>query len=121
MRPAKLAGALLIALGTIGASEARAGCTARDSWRGFDKREHAAAGAAVAAAWSFHTRDPWQGFAAGVLVGALKEATDAAGGGVCSWQDFAATAAGAAIGATGAGLTFRLTRGGAAITYTRTF
>lgn len=121
MRPASLAGAFVVVLAASIGGHADAACTARDSWRGFDKGEHAIAGAAVAAAWAFHTRDPWQGFAAGVIVGALKEAADATGAGVCSWQDFAVTAAGAAIGATGAGLTFRLTRGGAAVTYKRTF
>lgn len=100
---------ILTAIAACAAISAHAKCITNDSWRGFDKGEHAIAGAAIAAGWTFQTRDPWKGFAAGVIVAALKEATDAAGGGTCSVQDFAVTVAGAALGAAGSGWALKLT------------
>lgn len=111
--------ALLCALA---ASDAAARCTARDSWRGPDKVEHAIAGAAIAAGWTFQRRSAWEGFAAGIVVGVLTEAADAGGGGTCSLQDAAVTAAGAALGAAGAGFALRFSeRGTPMLAYVREF
>lgn len=112
----------VIAIAACAATSAQAKCIANDSWRGFDKGEHAIAGAAIAAVWTFQTRDPWKGFAAGVIVAALKEATDAAGGGTCSVQDFAVTVAAAALGAAGSGWALKFTdRKTPVLAYSTTF
>ncbi len=104
------------------APQAMAGsCVAHDSWQGRDKQVHALAGAAVAGVATVYTGSAWQGFAAGVAVAAAKELTDTqVPRGHCTLQDFLATVAGAAIGAP-AGLVFVPTRGGARVTYTRSW
>lgn len=81
------------------ACDALAACLTSDRWRGHDKALHFMGGAAIATAVTVHTRDPWTGFYAGVAAGAAKELLDGGGIGTCSLQDFAVTAAGAALGA----------------------
>lgn len=84
---------------SFAALDAFAGCITSDRWRGQDKALHFMGGAAIATAVTVHTRDPWTGFYAGVAAGAAKELLDSRGSGTCSLQDFAVTAAGAALGA----------------------
>ena len=89
----------LIAALIAGLAIPASACTARDSWRGPDKTQHAAIGAGISWIGTLHTGSPWQGFAWGVAAGAVKEALDATGAGTCSLQDFAVTALGAGVGA----------------------
>lgn len=77
---------------------AQAGCLTDDAWHGQDKVFHASMGFAVSTGMTVHTRDPWQGFAWGVGVGAAKEVFDLKVS-QCTFQDFAVTAIGAGLGA----------------------
>lgn len=92
-----LCAALATAAGIAAPAEAR--CTTSDRWSGPDKLDHLAAGATIAIAVTLQTGSRWTGFAAGAAVGAAKELLDAGAGGTCSLQDFAVTAAAAAVGA----------------------
>lgn len=123
MRGALMRGlaALFACVLLLTAWDAQAGCTRRDSWKGPDKRDHALIGAAISGAATLHTGDPWQGFLWGVGIGLLKEAADSGGLGTCSLQDFAVTAAGAAIGAGGGRLMLQLNRDGGGLLYVTRF
>lgn len=87
--------ALLIA-GTVNAA-----CITNDAWTGPDKNRHFVAGAAIGSVTTLVFKEPKYGFIAGTLAGAFIEIRDARGAGVCSYQDFAVTALGAAAGAYG--------------------
>ena len=103
------------------ASSAHAKCTAQDSWRGADKAQHLGIGAVIGAAGTLYTGSRWQGVALGAGVGALKEVVDSTGRGTCSFQDFAVTAVGAAIGAQFGGFVVALRRESIRVSYSRTF
>lgn len=98
-----------------------ASCTTRDRWTGPDKNDHAVIGLAIGAAATFQTRDPWAGFGLAVAAGAAKEAIDRAGGGACSWQDFAVTALAGLAGAQLGGLAIVHLQGQTLIRYRTTF
>lgn len=85
-----------------GLSAAAMACTSKDAWTGRDKRVHFGIGAAIGAAGTLATENPHIGFALGAAAGAAKELRDRRGHGTCSFQDFAATALGAAAGSYGA-------------------
>jgi len=110
---------LLIAL--LAATTADARCITNDSWRGFDKGEHAVVGLAVGLAGTYGTGDPWKGFWIATGVALAKEALDASGSGTCSAQDAAVTIAAGALGAAAAGWHLRVTRGTTQIAYSRSF
>lgn len=109
--------ALLLAL----CLPAFAGCRSNDQWRGSDKQLHALAGGGIAFVVTLHTADPWQGFLWGAGAGLAKEAVDAAGGGVCSLQDLAVTAAAAGIAAYTGGLIVTRVQGRTLVAYSRSF
>lgn len=84
------------------ATGAHARCSTTDAWTGPDKVKHVAAGAAIAAAGTLYFKEPFKGFLLGAAAGvALEAASAATGKGVCTVQDAAMTALGAAAGAYG--------------------
>lgn len=84
-----------------------------ESWRAPDKRQHIMGGAAIGLAIGLIARSPGDGFAAGAGVGAAWEfASWVSGRGYCSGMDLAATALGAALGASGSGLILYVDRRG---------
>lgn len=92
----------LIAASIVLSTSAFAGaCTTHDAWTGPDKNRHFVAGAAIGSVTTLVFKEPKYGFIAGTLAGAFIEIRDARGAGVCSYQDFAVTALGAAAGAYG--------------------
>lgn len=103
---------LVLVLACAGSHAACDPPSSLDSWRGSDKAEHLAAGAGIALAAGFHTRDPWTGFWIGAGVTVAKELADRAGLGTCSWRDAAAGIAGSALGAYGSGFALRFTAAG---------
>lgn len=100
---------------------AQARCTASDKWNGNDKQLHFGGGAAIAALATMHTGDRAKGFYTGVAIGAAKELIDAGGVGQCSLQDFAVTAAGAALGAYTGGLVVTHFKGRTTVSYSVEF
>lgn len=85
-----------------GTAQAAPRCVANDAWTGRDKAMHFKAGLAIGAGVTLATQDPRYGFWAGTAAGALAELKDSRRSNhVCSLQDFAVTAAGAAAGAYG--------------------
>lgn len=89
---------LALALSCTGAFAA---CDSPDKWTGVDKAKHFAVGMAAGATVATVSSSTWVGFGAGVALGLAKEAYDSRHpqSHHCSVQDFAATAAGAAVGA----------------------
>ncbi len=75
---------------------AQAKCLTHDSWTGPDKVKHLAAGFAIGSAGTLVFKDAGTGFLIGAAAGVLIETQ-----GVCSLQDAAVTALGAAAGAYG--------------------
>jgi len=124
MRAARVARAALSALALLVlAPHAMAGrCVALDrASPPADNWAHLAVGSAWGAAVAVATGSTAYGIAAGAAVGAAKEAADAARPGhTCALSDLLLTVAGAAIGAP-AGLAIAPTRGGLAVTYTRSW
>jgi uncharacterized protein YfiM (DUF2279 family) len=93
-----------------------------DEWTGADKSKHFMAGAAVAGSVTAITGKPWQGFAAGAIVGALKEASDwRSAGHTVSGKDFAVTALGAAAAAYTGGLIITYRQGHTGVAIQREF
>lgn len=72
-----------------------------DKWSGPDKTKHLIVGLATGSVSTFVTKDEWKGAAVGCAVGAVKEVYDARSGTkhVASFQDFAVTCLGSALGA----------------------
>jgi uncharacterized protein YfiM (DUF2279 family) len=115
-------GAVLVLLMLLpGFAQAR--CITDDAWTGRDKAKHAAVGFVIGTAGTLTTGDPLQGFAIGVGVGILKELSDSRHPKThtCSLQDLAATAAGAAIGASFGGVVLSYSRGETRVSYARAF
>lgn len=107
----------LILAALIAAGPALAGpCTTHDRWTGPDKKKHLAAGMAIGAAGTLVFKDANKGFLLGVAAGALIETQ-----GVCTLQDFAVTAAGAAAGAYGTGWLILPKKNGVQIAFAKTF
>lgn len=79
--------------GVLALSGVAHACDFKDKWTGPDKKKHFLAGAAIGAAGTLVFKDPKYGFYAGLAAAALAETR-----GHCSFQDFAVTAAGAAVG-----------------------
>lgn len=114
----------LIALALVlAAANTHAGpCTASDKWTGPDKTKHFAVGVALGAGGAVVFGNPKAGLLLGAGVGLAKEAWDRGQSNhTCSLQDFAATAAGAAAGAYGAGWLILPQRRGAVVAYAKTF
>lgn len=113
----------LIALAlAVLAGHSHARCIANDAWTGRDKDMHLKAGLAIGAGVTLITRDPRYGFWAGTAAGALAELKDArTPGHVCSLQDFAVTAAGAAAGAYGVGWFLVPQKHGVQVAFAKTF
>lgn len=113
--------ALCVVVLALASAAVDARCTARDAWRGTDKQEHLAVGAAIANAATLQTGSAWKGFLWGAGIGLAKELIDSAGSGTCSLQDAAVTVLGASIGTQTGRLLLRVKRGGAAVIFTTDF
>lgn len=116
-RAAAPLGALFLA-----ASAHAGGMQTNDAWTGADKTKHLSVGFAIGGAVTAMTGRPLYGFAAGTAIGALKELSDAhSTGHTSSFQDFAVTAAGAAIGAYTGGVVLTYYRGRTGVAITKEF
>jgi len=93
----KLAAITLLAL----SASAHSSCRFDDKWTGPDKDKHAVVGIGTGFVVANLTESFWWGLGAAALLGAAKEYSDSRHPleHDCTFQDFAATAAGGALGA----------------------
>ena len=113
----------LIAAAVLSAavSSPQARCVANDSWRGADKTQHAAVGAAIGWIVTLQTRKVSEGVFWSAVAGVGKELLDSDGSGTCSLQDAAVTVLGGVVGAYTGGLVVTHTRGRTVVSYSTAF
>ncbi len=113
---------LLVLLGLVPPCVHAQGCTVHDTWRGQDKVKHVLVGAAIGSAGTMLFDRPAAGVALGAGAGLARELFDLAHPpSTCSFQDFAATALGAALGAYGTAWVVLPRRHSLAVGYSRRF